>query len=1135
MKRIFCMLFLILCGFSLIGGGTFLLSGCSSSQTETGGGGTSSPSEDEENPDDGEDGSDDDNSNDSDNDEDGDLGQNATSEFDWTIMIMYRTGAGDSYSLATQNDNDCAAGAQGYFDMQWADENYKLGNLTAHTRTQYKAKGKTLDVTNNHTYGAKYMHYDYWNIFSYRRLIILDCYYNTGYTSRFFGIQTSTDNSSGRSYENTGRYFIYRNNNAEHITTDQNTATSGCENWLKGTYYLLFREKYSIKYYSPTSSSLITNSTQYAGIGFNLVSAPSTRTGYTFAGWKETSGTGNVFPAYYYFEDSWSDSDKTFVAQWIPNTYTVTYNLNGGSGVTSNQVRYNDTYGKSNLYVANTRGDLNGLSNNIFTINHTNGTSSTSYRNFFQPFDRTYASNTKYTAVIEVLSYSGSSFYLRLTSPNEGGTNLDVATDSTGCTISGTGRYTVTFTTRSSIGTPTYNLRSYIPVDPGKRAYATFRISIFTGDIYYDSFSYATAGNTPSTNELPTPTKTHYTFAGWYKNSSLTTKVSSTSIVSTASNHNLYAKWSPNTYSLKITYYGGTTRQSNTTNLNITAANCTVSSSSIATGGTSTISHTYTTTSYSVVLKLSNSASYDYYLRTGSNPTTSSYTKLYTTSSDSYTYTWTPDSNDTLSVYVKQRYTITYSANNGSGTLPTSNTNKYKIHGTALTLGTNNLTRTSYTANGWNANTSGTGTHYASGGSYTTNASDTLYADWTPKTSTIKVQIKTSTNGSSYSNSVTGGTVSVRYYYDNNNTVTQSSAVSVTSATATTIATNALISQTVSFTPSAKSGYVFVGISTSSSAPNSTGTTFTPTTSGATYTINVFFKVLSSNQLKYDSTDKYWYFEHGEYPQSYVGTSMNNTLNSVSPTKSGEIKYNDGTTNQKIEVYTYNSKRYARLQATSTQTLKMSDGSSYTFNSGTFYWFEVEPIRWRVSDYGVSSTSYPSGWSTYGTYKTNFTVVSDRILTLGAVETSDVNEGWAFSSSDMYSNISGLNKTASTTNFSAGITNKQASTGRTYYKFGNAGQQDKVVSVSVTEDGVRVASIEEIDDYLTDYSAKASDMVCFLLGCGTDDKVNYWTRNLGAGLGNGQIVTKAGITKSSWLDNVQGVRLALTMGNGSRI
>ncbi len=584
------------------------------------------------------------------------------------------------------------------------------------------------------------------------------------------------------------------------------------------------------------------------------------------------------------------------------------------------------------------------------------------------------------------------------------------------------------------------------------------------------------------------------------------------------------AHWEQNTYLLTINYYGGTTRQTNTTNLNVKPS-WSSTTSSVATGNSIVVTHAKTTTSYTVTLSRA-SSSYSYYIKVGGEPTTTSSTL------NSTTYTWTPTSDVTINVYMRQRYTISFNGNGyTSGTVPST---VYKVHGYSATISANNLTRTSYTANGWNTNAAGTGSHYTT--SYGLSTGDViLYADWTPKTSTIKVQIKTSTDGTNYTNSVTGGTVSVRYYYDNNNTVTQSSAVSVTSATATTVATNALISQTVTFTPSAKSGYVFVGISTSSSAPNSTGTTFTPSTSGATYTINVFFKVLSSNQLKYDSTEKYWYFEHGEYPQSYVGTSMNNTLNSVSPTKSGEIKYNDGTTNQKIEVYTYNSKRYARLQATSTQTLKMSDGTSYTFTSGQYYWFEVEPIRWRVSDYGVSSTSYPSGWSTYGTYKTNFTVVSDRILTLGAVETSDVNEGWAFSSSDMYSNISGLNKTASTTNFSAGITNKQASTGRTYYKFGNAGQQDKVVSVSVTEDGVRVASIEEIDDYLTDYSAKASDMVCFLLGCGTDDKVNYWTRNLGTGLGNGQVVTAAGVTKSTWLDSVQGIRFALTMGNGSRI
>ena len=311
----------------------------------------------------------------------------------------------------------------------------------------------------------------------------------------------------------------------------------------------------------------------------------------------------------------------------------------------------------------------------------------------------------------------------------------------------------------------------------------------------------------------------------------------------------------------------------------------------------------------------------------------------------------------------------------------------------------------------------------------------------------------------------------------------------------------------------------------------------------AIYDSGVGYKTKQANK-SWSSLSSGWHMFtltfDGEYGRGYVDGVLQITTDKFS---SGKIGYNSSNTifvgaeagsSATTPVGQYFKGKIKGL--TIQNRCLSSTNISQLYRSGTCsLWFEVEPIRWRVSDYGVSSTSYPSGWSTYGTYKTNFTVVSDRILTLGAVEPSKVSEGWGFSSSDMYSNISGLNKAASTTNFSASITNKQSSTNYTYYKFGNAGQQDKVVSVSVTEDGVRVASIEEIDDYLTDYSAKASDMVCFLLGCGADDKVNYWTRNLGTGLGNGQIITKAGINKSAWLNSVQGVRLALTMGNGSRI
>ncbi|HEX5791201.1 MAG TPA: InlB B-repeat-containing protein [Luteolibacter sp.] len=75
-------------------------------------------------------------------------------------------------------------------------------------------------------------------------------------------------------------------------------------------------------------------------------------------------------------------------------------------------------------------------------------------------------------------------------------------------------------------------------------------------------------------------------------------------------------------------------------------------------------------------------------------------------------------------------YTVTYNGNGKtSGTVPANQT---KTQGVNLTLATNsgNLARTGYAFAGWNTNAAGTGTNYAAGGTYTTDAAITLYAKW---------------------------------------------------------------------------------------------------------------------------------------------------------------------------------------------------------------------------------------------------------------------------------------------------------------------------------------------------------------------------------------------------------------------
>ena len=126
----------------------------------------------------------------------------------------------------------------------------------------------------------------------------------------------------------------------------------------------------------------------------------------------------------------------------------------------------------------------------------------------------------------------------------------------------------------------------------------------------------------------------------------------------------LTAQWEINTYTLTIYYYGGTGRQTNTTNLSVTASTCSPSTSTTITSGSSaTFTHTYTTTAQTIVFKLPSAGSYSYYLRTGSAPTTTSYSNLYTSSSNGYSITWMPTANKTISVYVYQRYTISYKEN----------------------------------------------------------------------------------------------------------------------------------------------------------------------------------------------------------------------------------------------------------------------------------------------------------------------------------------------------------------------------------------------------------------------------------------------------------------------------------------
>jgi uncharacterized protein YjdB len=71
---------------------------------------------------------------------------------------------------------------------------------------------------------------------------------------------------------------------------------------------------------------------------------------------------------------------------------------------------------------------------------------------------------------------------------------------------------------------------------------------------------------------------------------------------------------------------------------------------------------------------------------------------------------------------------VNFNANNGSGTVPSTQTASV---GSNITLpDSSGLSRSGYAFGGWNTNTSGTGTTYRAGDSYTVTGNVTLYAKW---------------------------------------------------------------------------------------------------------------------------------------------------------------------------------------------------------------------------------------------------------------------------------------------------------------------------------------------------------------------------------------------------------------------
>ena len=202
---------------------------------------------------------------------------------------------------------------------------------------------------------------------------------------------------------------------------------------------------------------------------------------------------------------------------------------------------------------------------------------------------------------------------------------------------------------------------------------------------------------------LPTPTKNGYTFKGWTGSNGTTPQTTVTIAKGSSGNKSYTANWTLTNYSITYNLNGGNALSGQRTSYNITSTAYTLPTPT-RTG--------YTFTGW-----------------TGSNGSTAQKTVTIATGSTgnkSYTANWSAN-----------KYTVTYNANGGAGTMSVDTV----TYGSAYKTQKNAYTRTGYTFNGWNTKADGTGTAWAltSAGvyesgkdwtwTYTTNI--TLYAQWT--------------------------------------------------------------------------------------------------------------------------------------------------------------------------------------------------------------------------------------------------------------------------------------------------------------------------------------------------------------------------------------------------------------------
>ncbi|MBE6132012.1 MAG: hypothetical protein E7180_01285 [Erysipelotrichaceae bacterium] len=364
-------------------------------------------------------------------------------------------------------------------------------------------------------------------------------YNNYGFNSGSVYLWTPGDTSSS-SPNNTSISCQWTGANYSSVNRNY---TINASNAAAGTLSISGRYVSSLK-----ATGEKTATTTASNASASLALCPSTtatltataNSGYTFNGWYDNEDfTGTALSTNSSYKVTVGSDYKSFYAKFSPVTYTISYNLNGGTLSTSNPTSYNIETATFNL--------INPTKTGYTFTGWTDSNDSTPQTSVSiakgSTGNKTYTAN--WTPINYTISYNLDGGTVNSANPSS--YNIETATftlnnpTKTGYTFTGwTGSNGSIPQTSVSISLGSTGNKSYTANWSANEYTVSFDVnggnsSHDSKDVAYDA-EYGT---------LPTPTHgdSSYIFTGWFTEASGGTEITSSTIVNTADDHTLYAQW----------------------------------------------------------------------------------------------------------------------------------------------------------------------------------------------------------------------------------------------------------------------------------------------------------------------------------------------------------------------------------------------------------------------------------------------------------------------------------------------------------------------------------------------------------------------------------------------------------------